>query len=242
MLTRIQQSKNFLECLSNSIKADKEGNKKIDAIELSEITSTIMPSGSPNFEHNIQRFAPIRQIEKEVGKKGLRLFLFFLVKNFCESINAVRNMTEDQMIETASFLLDECQDYSMEDYVCMFAMGKRGKLVKILDRVDGQIIGQMLNAYDELRADAKTTLMEKSWQGKTVTELPSTTPEEKQKENFSKAMAMVIEAMNETISEREESDKVRREESEKNKQNWLEKFQRFAEENNINIDDFKPKK
>jgi hypothetical protein len=56
-------------------------------------------------------------------------------------------MNEDQMIETASMLLDECDNFRLEDYVMMFALAKRGQLVKIFDRIDIDLVGEIMNEY-----------------------------------------------------------------------------------------------
>lgn len=90
--------------------------------------------------------------------------LFLLVQDFCMSFGVVRNMNEDQMIECADILLDECDNFRMEDYVMMFAMAKRDKLgVKIMDRLDIQVISQIHNAYSELRYEAGERLQQKDY-------------------------------------------------------------------------------
>jgi hypothetical protein len=43
--------------------------------------------------------------------------------DFCSSINVLRNMNEDQMIEAAAMLIAECGNFRLEDYVMMFSMG-----------------------------------------------------------------------------------------------------------------------
>jgi hypothetical protein len=77
-----------------------------------------------------------------------------MVKDFCNSVNVVRNMTEDQMIECAAMLLDECGNFRMEDYLMMFNMAKRGQLVKIFDRLDITVVTQMLDEYWAIRHKA----------------------------------------------------------------------------------------
>lgn len=112
-----------------------------------------MPAGKPDLI-GVVKYPTIAQHLETVPRKNIRAVLFFLVNDFCKSVNVVRNMTEDQMIDTASFLLDECGNYRIEDYVMMFTMAKRGQLVKILDRVDIQIVGQLRDAYDCMRYNA----------------------------------------------------------------------------------------
>lgn len=115
-------------------------------MEILTMTSALMPSGKPNFPAIIQ-YPTISKIIDEGGRADMTKAVFILIKNFCESINCVRNMNEDQMIEAAAFLIDECGNLRLEDYTMMFAMAKRGDLVKILDRVDIQVIAQARDQY-----------------------------------------------------------------------------------------------
>lgn len=112
-----------------------------------------MPSGKPTFLEVIQ-YPMIKDLTQEHGKKTMMKVLFLMVKDFCSSMNVVRNMNEDQMIESSAMLLDECDNFRMEDYVMMFQMGKRGDLVKIMDRIDINMITQMMDSYWERRRDA----------------------------------------------------------------------------------------
>lgn len=220
-----------------------------DKIEIAELTSKMMPNGNPDFRLTIGNCAPIRMIAKESGTKPLRALLYLIVKNFCESVNVVRNMTEDQMIEAASMLIDECYDYSIEDYIMMFTMAKRGKLSindgkGVMDRVDLEVVGKIFTAYDTLRSEAKERIQEEQWRGesKESNQKQIGTSDEKQKQNFSKAFSMLRKMMEDAAKEREEAYEQKRKDEELKKQNWLERFQQWAVENEINIDDFKPKK
>ncbi len=51
------------------------------------------------------------------------------------------------MIEAANMLLEECDNFRLEDYVMMFQMGKRGELFDVHDRIDLQVITAMLDEY-----------------------------------------------------------------------------------------------
>lgn len=108
-----------------------------------------MPEGRANFL-GVINYPMIRDLVKTEGKKRMLSLIVLLVKDFCGSVNVVRNMNEDQMIETAQMLLDECDNFRLEDYVMMFAMAKRGKFhpeVKILDRIDIQLVAAMMDCY-----------------------------------------------------------------------------------------------
>lgn len=63
-------------------------------------------------------------------------------------------MNEEQMIEAASMLIDECSNFRLEDYVMMFQMAKRGELFDVHDRIDLQVVTRMLDTYWEKRNKA----------------------------------------------------------------------------------------
>jgi hypothetical protein len=130
----------------NLIKWIGESNK----IELAEITSKLLPEGKPDFAV-IRNHQPIKMLEKSIERKVLRATIYMMVKSFCESINVIRNMNEDQMIDCASMMLDECGTFRLEDYQVMFTMAKRGKIGKIMDRLDISVISQLLDEYWTIR-------------------------------------------------------------------------------------------
>lgn len=115
-------------------------------MELLAMTGELMPAGKPRYLEVIQ-YPMIRSLIAEHGRKTMLKVLFLLVKDFCASLNVVRNMNEDQMIEAASMLIDECDNFRIEDYIMMFSMGKKGELVKIMDRMDIQVITCMMDEY-----------------------------------------------------------------------------------------------
>lgn len=122
-------------------------------------TGDLMPSGVPNYVE-VRFYPSIAQLIAKEGKKNMVKLLHLLVSDFCASFNVVRNMTDDQMIETAGFLLDECGNFRLEDYQMMLTMAKRGKLVDIRDRIDIQVFAKMLDAYWALRDQAGKQIQE----------------------------------------------------------------------------------
>jgi len=127
---------------------------KFDAkIELSQCVSGLMPAGKPEFLELV-KYPKIVDLVKEHGRGKILKVLFLMVKDFCSSMNVVRNMNEDQMIETASMLIDEADNFRLEDYTMFFTMAKRGMLGKIYDRIDGQVISEFLDEYWLRRRDA----------------------------------------------------------------------------------------
>lgn len=136
-----------------------------------QMVSQIMPDGEPDF--SIIRLAPsIKQILKEneaddVYDKMLTA-LCMIVKDYCDSVNIPegKNMNQAQVIEAASFLLDECDNYRIEDYIMMFTMAKRNKLAygakndkgRVFDRVDIQLISEFKERYEFLRQEGEDKL------------------------------------------------------------------------------------
>ena len=124
-----------------------ETPEKSDAkMELIALVSDLMPQGKPKYLEVI-KYPMIRQLIETEGKKKMLAVLVLMIKDFCSSLNVVRNMNEDQMIEAAAMLLDECENFRLEDYMIMFSMAKRGDSVKIMDRIDLQVITAMLDEY-----------------------------------------------------------------------------------------------
>lgn len=127
---------------------DKVGGKMELAIHCREL----MPEGKPNFL-SVINYPMIKDLRVRYGDNHMMKVLFLMVKDFCDSINVVRNMNESQMIEASSMLLDECSNFRLEDYTMMFQMGKRGELFDIHDRIDLQVITNLLDKYWEKRND-----------------------------------------------------------------------------------------
>lgn len=113
-----------------------------------KLCTELMPGGKPDIRL-IMQHRPIIQIvrSEENGVKNMLKVLTALLFDFCNSLNVVRPMNDQQIIEAAAALLDECYNYRIEDYVCMFTMAKRGRLVKIMDRMDITIILEISKAY-----------------------------------------------------------------------------------------------
>ena len=141
------------QLISSMLKLEVPELKTAGKMELMEITSQLMPGGKPNFREVI-RYQKIADMVATEGKPKLHKLIFLMVKDFCNSLNIVRNMNSDQMVEAASMLLEESGNFRLEDYVMMFSMAKKGELVDIRDRVDIQMVTQILDAYYAKRSIA----------------------------------------------------------------------------------------
>lgn len=115
-----------------------------------DVVAELMPAGEPKHLEVI-KYPMVRTLISEQGRPRMLLMLSIMIRDFCSSVNVVRNMNEDQIIEAAAMLLDECGNFRLEDYTMMFALAKRGQLVKIYDRIDIQVINEILDKYWEQR-------------------------------------------------------------------------------------------
>jgi hypothetical protein len=122
-----------------------------------------MPNGKPDFAviRHIPSIQQLILISGDNGRANMHKALQVLIQSFCDSVNVVRNMSIDQVFDTATFLLDECEGFRLEDYVIMFTMAKRGQLVKIFDRIDITVITGILDAYWDKRNEAGQKIQEK---------------------------------------------------------------------------------
>lgn len=121
-------------------------------MDLISMANSLMPAGKPKYLE-VARYPKISSLIEREGYKKMLAVLTLMVKDFCSSVNVVRNMNEDQMIEAGAMLLEECGNFRMEDYLMMFTMAKRGSFdeVKIYDRIDIQLISKIMDAYWDRR-------------------------------------------------------------------------------------------
>ena len=110
--------------------------------------SELMPAGKPDYKallHSPQ----LSQLAQQRGRNEILKYLCILITDFCSSLNIKRGMSEEQVVEAAIMLLDECGDYRLEDYALMFNLAKRGKLgIELYQSVDILAISQIEQAYD----------------------------------------------------------------------------------------------
>ena len=148
-------SQKLMQCLIRLETAERAEAK----MDLVLMTQQLMPEGKPRYL-DVVKYPQIRELIQTEGRKKMLAVLVLMVKDFCSSVNVVRNMNEDQMIEAAAMLLDECDNFRLQDYLMMLSMAKRGELVKIYDRLDIQILSEIMDAYWIRRKDAARRLEE----------------------------------------------------------------------------------
>ena len=108
------------------IKMDLTEEKTDAKMDFMDIVGDLMPGGKPTYL-DVIRFPTIKNWVAELGKKAMLKVLYLLVKDFCRSVNVVRNMNEDQMIESAAMLIDECDNFRLEDYAMHGQKRRTGK-------------------------------------------------------------------------------------------------------------------
>src|SRR4051812_31257037 len=95
-----QHSKKLIECVIKMDLAEAKAEAKMDFIDL---VGDLMPEGKPTYL-DVIKYPLVKSWVAELGKKTMLKVLYLLVKDFCRSVNVVRNMNEDQMIEVAAVL------------------------------------------------------------------------------------------------------------------------------------------
>lgn len=214
------------------------------AIAIVSAASELMPNGDPDFS-KIKYFPSISQLKSEVGNANLHKLLIVLIKNYCSSVNVPegKNMNEDQMIEAAGFLLDECDNYRIEDYVIMFTLAKRGKLVmernrsitgRIFDRVDIQLISEFKSNYDLLRRQGEDSIREEELRiiessVKADERDKPDEPDEVKKERWDKVLETFKLMVEQGQKEREKEYKKKREEQQQRQMEMLDQMIEKAE-------------
>jgi hypothetical protein len=127
--------------------------KAAGKMALISAVNELMPAGKPDFL-SVVKYPKISDLLKTEKQGDMLLYVSVLIRDFCSSMNVSRSMNEDQIVEAAAMLLTECGNFRLEDYTMMFAMAKRGQLVKIYERIDLSVITEMLDAYWQHRRDA----------------------------------------------------------------------------------------
>lgn len=114
-----------------------------------------MTAGTVDFYKvlDITLHARIPNLTHVYGFEKIHEILIVLLTSFNNSLNLIRPMNPDQIIECANDLVmtTEEDQLSIEDYVLFFKGAKEGKYGKILDRMDHQTVFSMLEEYRQER-------------------------------------------------------------------------------------------
>lgn len=77
--------------------------------------------------------------------------LTILISDISDFLNVGKNFSVSQIEQTIYILIESFPSYKIDDFVICFHRAKRGFYGKTYDRLDGMIIMEWLNQYDEER-------------------------------------------------------------------------------------------
>lgn len=117
-----------------------------------------MEGGSIAFDKvlAINSHSRIPNLTHVYGFDSMLKVLCVLLGQFNNSLNLIRPMNNDQVVECAEALLftSEEDKLAIEDFVVFFKGAKEGKYGRILDRLDQQTIFEMLEKYRQERHES----------------------------------------------------------------------------------------
>lgn len=98
----------------------------------------------------------------QYGKEKIHGLLIVMLTDFCNFYNVIRPMSAIQIVDCAFELINtSIEDYlGIEDFTIFFQGAKNGKYGKIYDRLDQQIIFDMLEMYRQERHEKYMSVKE----------------------------------------------------------------------------------
>ncbi len=98
----------------------------------------------------------------QYGKEKIHGLLIVMLTDFCNFYNVIRPMSATQIVDCAFELINtSIEDYlGIEDFTIFFQGAKNGKYGKIYDRLDQQIIFDMLEMYRQERHEKYMNIKE----------------------------------------------------------------------------------
>lgn len=98
----------------------------------------------------------IRVLCKEIGEENIKTIVAELYLQFVELLNLKNQVTDRQVIVTASDLVDGRPDWKLEEFILFFKMARNGELGKNYATINGIILQEMISNFEEIRADIRT--------------------------------------------------------------------------------------
>lgn len=89
----------------------------------------------------------LRKIKSAYGEHELLKFLYLIITDTTNFFNVGKNMTSQQIEQTAELILQKHPGLSLEDLKLCFNNGKSGEYGKQYDRIDGAIIFDWIDKY-----------------------------------------------------------------------------------------------
>lgn len=98
----------------------------------------------------------------QYGKEKIHGLLILMLTDFCNFYNVIRPMSATQIVDCAFELINtSIEDYlGIEDFTIFFQGAKNGKYGKIYDRLDQQLIFEMLEVYRQDRHEKYLSVKE----------------------------------------------------------------------------------
>lgn len=143
--------------LANDKKTPEE--RQVAKLAYGMAVKQLFQDGKPDYL-GVIKYPQIKDLVNDNGAAPVLLLIAVMVRDYCASMNVARNMNEDQILEAAAMLMEEAGNFRLEDYAMMFALAKRGKLVKVYERIDLTTITEMADAYYAERRDTKIAMQE----------------------------------------------------------------------------------
>lgn len=130
---------------TTSLVQSLEGNNTGDYLKAIKV---ILPGGVCNFNHILDKGTSVSSMVINNGEKETVAILAVLLTKFSHSINVVRNLSAEQIKELAwDFVINDDWGFRLEDYVAAFQMAKNGVIGDIRDRLDIEVINDILDQY-----------------------------------------------------------------------------------------------
>lgn len=106
----------------------------------------------------------VARLKNLIGPENLNDLLILLVSDVVSFFNLPegKNMNTDQIIFTASAIIEEYPRFSLEDFALCFKNGKTSKYGKNYSAFDGQILLSWLRLYDLERDEYLSTVNQAS--------------------------------------------------------------------------------
>ena len=134
--------------LIKSLTSDNKG-------EYLRALKVIFPSGVCNYTEILDNGSSISSMVTNLGEKPTAAILTAMLIKFSQSFNVVRNLSADQIEELAyDFVINDDWGFRLEDYVAAFQMAKTGVIGDIRDRLDIEVINDILDQYFTRRMSA----------------------------------------------------------------------------------------
>jgi hypothetical protein len=96
-----------------------------------QITKELMPGGKPAYL-TVVKYPKITDLVQQKGEPVIMLILAVMIRDFCATMNVVRNMNEEQILEAAAMLLEEAGIFGLKITRLCLQWLKKGSFLKFV--------------------------------------------------------------------------------------------------------------